>query len=47
VFKSQINGSIGDSAINMTAFNIGGSMSMTSAAIGNKAQILHCSTNGN
>jgi hypothetical protein len=47
VFNSQINGSIGASTINMNAFNIGGSMSMTSAAIGNKAQILHYSTNGN
>jgi len=47
VFNSQINGSISASTINMIAFNIGGSMSMTSAAVGNKAQILHYSTNGN
>lgn len=44
--NSQINGSIGASTINMSAFNIGGSMSLTSGAIGNKAQILHYSTNG-
>jgi hypothetical protein len=47
VFNNQINNSISASTINMSAFNIGGSMSMTSAAIGNKAQILHYSTNGN
>jgi len=47
VFNNQINKSISASTINMSAFNIGGSMSMTSAAIGNKAQILHYSTNGN
>jgi hypothetical protein len=46
VFNSQVNGSIGASTINMSAFNIGGSMSMTSAAIGNKAQILHYNTSG-
>ena len=46
VFNNQINGSIGASTINMSAFNIGGSMSLTSGAIGNKAQILHYSTNG-
>ena len=40
----QINKSIGSSTINANAFNIGGSMSMTSATIGNKAQILHYST---
>lgn len=40
----QINNSIGSSTINANAFNIGGSMSMTSATIGNKAQILHYST---
>ena len=47
VFNNQINGSIGASTINMNAFNIGGSMSLTSATVGNKAQILHYSTNGN
>ena len=47
VVTNQINGSIGASTINMSAFNIGGSMSLTSGAIGNKAQILHYSTNGN
>lgn len=41
----QINTSIGASTINANVSNIGGSMSMTSAAIGNKAQILHYSTN--
>jgi len=33
------------STINAQVSNIGGSMSMTSGAIGNKAQILHYSTN--
>ena len=47
VFNNQINNSISASTINMSAFNIGGSMSLTSGAIGNKAQILHYSTNGN
>jgi hypothetical protein len=40
----QLNNAIGSSTINANAFNIGGSMSMTSGAIGNKAQILHYST---
>jgi hypothetical protein len=47
VFNNQINNSISASTINMSAFNVGGSMSLTSGAIGNKAQILHYSTNGN
>jgi hypothetical protein len=42
--NSQLNNSFSASSINANAFNIGGSMSMTSAAIGNKAQILHYST---
>jgi len=41
----QINSSIGASTVKANAFNIGGGMSMTSGAIGNKAQILHYSTN--
>jgi hypothetical protein len=41
----QINSSIGTSTVNANVFNVGGSMSMTSGAIGNKAQILHYSTN--
>jgi hypothetical protein len=45
VHTNQMNSSAGNSIINMNAFNIGGSMSLTSGAIGNKAQILHYSTN--
>lgn len=41
----QMNSSIGASTINANTSNIGGSMSLTSGAIGNKAQILHYSTN--
>jgi hypothetical protein len=41
----QMNSSIGASTINANTTNIGGSMSLTSGAIGNKAQILHYSTN--
>ena len=47
IFNNQLNASAGNSIVNMSAFNIGGSMSLTSGAIGNKAQILHYSTNGN
>jgi hypothetical protein len=41
----QFNSSVGASTINANTSNIGGSMSLTSGAIGNKAQILHYSTN--
>ena len=41
----QMNSSIGASTINANTSNIGGSMSLTSGTIGNKAQILHYSTN--
>lgn len=45
IISQQINSAMGASTVNANAFNIGGSMSMTSGAIGNKAQILHYSTN--
>jgi hypothetical protein len=41
----QFNSSIGASTVNANVTNIGGSMSATSSAIGNQAQILHYSTN--
>jgi hypothetical protein len=41
----QFNSSIGASTVNANMTNIGGSMSVTSGAIGNKSQILHYSTN--
>jgi hypothetical protein len=41
----QFNSSIGASSVNANMTNVGGSMSITSGAIGNKSQILHYSTN--
>ncbi len=45
IHNMQLNSAFNTSTINTQATNIGGSMSMTSGAIGNKAQILHYSTN--
>ena len=44
VFNNQYNNSATISNMSVNAFNVGGSVGMSSSAIGNTAQIIHYST---
>jgi hypothetical protein len=46
VFNSQYNNSATISNMSVNAFNVGGSVGMSSSAIGNQAQIIHYGTGG-
>ena len=45
IWNKQINNSTVASTVNANVYNIGGSTSMSSSAVGNTAQIIHYSTN--
>ena len=46
VFNNQINNSAAISNMSVNAFNVGGSVGMSSSAVGNTATIIHYSTGG-
>ena len=45
VFNKQINNSTGASTVNANVYNVGGSSSFSSSAIGNTGQVIHYKTN--
>jgi hypothetical protein len=45
VWNKQINNGTVASTVNANVYNVGGSTSLTSSAIGNTGQIIHYSTN--
>ena len=46
VFNRQLNSSGVISNMNVAAYNVGGTVGMSSSAIGNTAQIIHYNTGG-
>ena len=44
IWNKQINNSTVASTVNANVYNVGGSTTMSSSAIGNTAQVIHYST---